>query len=281
VKLLGFSTDMVLAVMRIRPAVEAAVSEEEVRMLVREGERSGALLPRESEMVEAVLGLDRLRVRDLMTPRGEMVWLDVLMSGDEALDVVLQSRHTHFPCHEARRDNLLGVVSVKDLFQQFRGGAALDLRKLCTAPLLVPPTQPAIRLLETFRSAGTHFALVADEYGGITGLITLHDIMEAIIGDFGAAEGETPDAVRREDGSWLVDAMLRIDELVALFPGFPVALPEDREYSTLSGFILHSLGHLPVTGEHFERGGFRIEVVDLDQNRVDKVMIMPPAEADG
>lgn len=276
VRLLGISTDAVLRLLRIRPAPEAAVSEEEVRMLVREGELSGALLPQESEMVEAVLGLDRLRVRDLMTPRGDMVWLDVEMTDDEVLDVVLQSRHTHFPCHEDRRDNLLGVVSVKDLFTRHRMGGPLDLRARCEPPLLVPPSQPAIRLLETFRGANTHFALVADEYGGIAGLITLHDLMEAIIGDFGSAAGDTPNAVQREDGSWLVDAMIRIDELEELFPGLPVEPPEDREYSTLSGFILNSLGHLPVTGEQFERGGFRIEVVDLDRNRVDKVIIHPP-----
>lgn len=274
VVLLGVSTDAVLAFLRVRPAAEEAVSEEEVRMLVREGERSGALLPQETEMVEAVLGLDRLRVRDLMTPRGDMVWLDAEMTDEEMLDVVLQSRHTHFPCHEDRRDNLLGVVSVKDLFTRHRSGKALDVRSLCAEPLLVPPTQPAIRLLETFRAAGTHFALVADEFGGIAGLITLHDIMETIMGDFGVAGTITSEAVQRDDGSWLVDAMIRIDDLLELFPGLPLDPPAERDYSTLSGFILQTLGHLPVTGEHFVTGGYRIEVVDLDRNRVDKVLIM-------
>ncbi|MEX1114465.1 MAG: hemolysin family protein [Akkermansiaceae bacterium] len=276
VRLLGFSTDLVLALLRVRPAAEAAVSEEEVKMLVRESERSGTLIPGESGMVEAVLGLDSLNVRDLMIHRAQIVWLDVEMSWSEACKAALGSRHTHFPVFEDRRDNLLGVVSIKDLFAADHAEHQGDLRPLLTQPLLVPPTQPLNRLLEAFRKSNSTFALVADEFGGIAGLITLHDVMETIIGDFDSPQNSQPDAVEREDGSWLVDAMIRIDEFENLFPDFSLGGEGEREFSTLSGFILQALGHIPITGEHFMVDGFRVEIVDLDRNRIDKVLISRP-----
>ena len=276
VSLLGFSTDLVLVLLRVRPAAEAAVSEEEVKMLVRESERSGTLIPGESGMVEAVLGLDSLDVRDLMIHRGQIVWLDVAMSWSEACKAALGSRHTHFPVFEERRDNLLGMVSIKDLFAADHADHQGDLRPLLTPPLLVPPTQPLNKLLETLRKNDSTFALVADEFGGIAGLITLHDVMETIIGDFESPQNARPDAVEREDGTWLVDAMIRIDEFEDLFPDFPLGGESEREFSTLSGFILQARGHIPTTGEHFLVGGFRVEIVDLDRNRIDKVLITPP-----
>lgn len=277
VKLLGVSTDLVLMLLRVRPATEAAVTEEEVKMLVRESERSGTLIPGESGMVEAVLGLDSLVVRDLMIHRGQIVWLDIEMSWPEACKVALDSHHTHFPVFEDRRDNLLGMVSIKELFATEHAGLDGDLRTLLTQPMLVPPTQPLNRLLEGFRKSNTTFALVADEFGGIAGLITLHDVVETIIGDFDSPQKPEPDAVQREDGSWLVNAMIRINDFQELFPDFTLGNEPEREYSTLSGFILQALGHIPTTGEHFMAGDFRVEVVDLDRNRIDKVLITPPS----
>jgi putative hemolysin len=168
------------------------------------------------------------------------------------------------------------MVSIKDLFAALHAGDESGLKSLLKPPLLVPPTQPLNRLLETFRKSNSTIALVADEFGGIAGLITLHDVMETIIGDFASTKPARPDAVRREDGSWLVDAMIRIDEFEDLFPELPLEAADEREYSTLSGFILQSLGKIPATGDHFTTGGFRIEVVDLDRNRIDKVLIRPP-----
>lgn len=277
VKVLGLSTDFVLALLRVRPAAEAAVSEEEVKILVRESERSGTLIPGESGMVEAVLGLDSLVVRDLMTHRGRIVWMDVQMGWGEICQLALESHHTHFPVFEDRRDNLLGMVSIKDLFAADHGDRPRDLRPLLTPPLLVPPTQPINRLLEMLRKANSTFALVADEFGGIAGLITLHDVMETIIGDFDSPQKSQPDAVQREDGTWLIDAMIRIDEFENLFPEFPLGSVSEREFSTLSGFILQARGHIPITGEHFMADGFRVEIVDLDRNRIDKVLLTPPA----
>jgi putative hemolysin len=277
VNLLGLSTDLVLRLLRVRPAEELAVSEEEVKMLVREGERGGALIAGESEMVEAILGLDSLCVRDLMIQRGKIVWLDAKKSWEETCLAVLRSHHSHFPVFAERRDNLQGMVSLKDLFAAHHAGHEGGLLPLLKPPLLVPPTQPLNRLLETFRKSNSTVALVADEFGGIAGLITLHDVMATIIGDFDAAGTQRPSAARRDDGSWLVDAMIRIDELEDIFPELPMESAEEREYSTLGGFILQTLGKIPTTGDHFTTvGGFRIEVVDLDRNRIDKVLVTPP-----
>jgi len=277
VTLLGLSTDLVLRLLRVRPAEEPAVSEEEVKMLVREGERGGALIAGESEMVEAILGLDSLCVRDLMIQRGNIVWLNANKSWEETCLAVLRSHHSHFPVFAERRDNLLGMIALKDLFAAHHAGHQGGLQPLLKPPLLVPPTQPLNRLLETFRKSNSTIALVADEFGGIAGLITLHDIMETIIGNFDSSRTPRPSAVRREDGSWLVDALIRINELEDIFHGLPTESAEEREYSTLGGFILQTLGKIPVTGDHFTTGGgFRIEVVDLDRNRIDKVLVTPP-----
>jgi putative hemolysin len=273
VKLLGISTEAVLALLRVKPLGEMAISEEEVKMLVREGERNGTLIAGESSMVEAVLELDRLDVRDLMVHREKIVWLDVEMSWGEACEVVLKSRHTHFPVFQRRRDNLLGIISIKDLFAADHADQVGELTPLITPPLLVPPTQPLNRLLETFRKSNSTFALVADEFGGIAGLITLHDVMETIIGDFNSPRDSRPRVVVREDGSWLVDAMIRINDFEDALPDFPLGPEDERDFTTLGGFILQTLGHIPVTGESVHVDGFRVEIVDLDRNRIDKVLI--------
>ncbi len=278
VRLLGLSTDLVLMLLRVRPAASTAVSEEELRMLVREGGSSGTLIEGESEMVEAVLGLDSRIVRDLMIQRGDIVWLNAGKSWSDVCKAALGNRHSCFPVFEGRRDNLLGVISVKDLFAADHTDHEGGIKPLLRSPLLVPPTQPLNRLLESFRSNDTTFALVADEFGGIAGLITLHDVMETIIGDFATLRAPRPGMIERADGSWLVDAMIRTDEFERQFPGFLPDPDDEREYSTLGGFILQTLGHIPITGECFMAGAFQVEIVDLDRNRIDKVIISKVAK---
>jgi putative hemolysin len=252
-----------------------SVSEDDVKLLVREGGKSGALLPEESEMVEAVLGLDRLRVRELMTPRNEIVWLDADTPPDQLTGTILASGHSHFPLFRSRRDNLLGVIDLRDVMRAIHAGESPDLVALAKPPVLVPPTQPVLLLLDTFRKATSTFAVVADEFGGITGVVTMYDAMQAIIGDFQPGENSDDEIVARGVGSWLVDASIHPDDFASHFPGFPSEAPEHRDYVTMNGFILRHLGHIPATGESFEAGDYRIEVVDLDRNRVDKVLVSP------
>ena len=266
--------DALAGLLHLRAAAPETVSEDELKLLVREGGRSGALLPEESEMVEAVLGLDRLRVRELMTPRNDIVWLDAELPTERWLDHLLASGHSHLPMFRNRRDNLLGVIALRDVFAALRAGqSSADLRTLAKPPLLVPPTQPVLKLLDTFRNANATFAVVADEFGGITGVVTLHDAIQAIVGDFQDTASASDEMVERADGSWLVDASVHPDEFSIQFPGFPFAPPEDRDYVTMNGYILHRLGRIPVTGETFEAGGYRIEVIDLDRHRVDKMLV--------
>ncbi|MGC4013063.1 MAG: hemolysin family protein [Luteolibacter sp.] len=272
-RLFGRTADGIVAVLQIKPAEVEAVSEDDVKQIVREGGKSGALLPEESEMVEAVLGLDSLRVRELMTPRGDIVWLDAAAPVNHSFDLMLASGHTRFPLHEGRRDNVLGVVFIQDVFIAQRSGGAVDFKAIARPALMVPPTQPVIRLLETFRTSGSTFALVSDEFGGISGIITIQDAVEAIIGDFQDSPDAEPAVVQRKDGSWLVDASMYFDDILERFPDFPGEEAGERHYVTLNGFILQKLDHLPTTGEILEAGPYRIEVVDLDRNRVDKVLV--------
>lgn len=272
-RLFAQTADGIVAVLQIKPAEMDTVSEEDVKQIVREGGKSGALLPEESEMVEAVLGLDSLRVRELMTPRGDIVWLDAAAPVNHSFDLMLSSGHTRFPLHEGRRDNVLGVVFIQDVFIAQRSGGMVDLKTIARPALMVPPTQPVIRVLETFRTSGSTFALVSDEFGGICGIITMQDAVEAIIGDFQDSPDTEPAIVERKDGSWLVDASIYFDDLIERFPDFPSQGANERHYVTLNGFILQKLDHMPTTGETLEAGPFRIEVLDLDRNRVDKVLV--------
>lgn len=267
--------DITAARLKLHPAAMDSVSEDDVKLLVREGGKSGALLPEESEMIEAVLGLDRLRVRELMTPRNEIVWLDADIPPEQLTGTILASGHSHFPLFRSRRDNLLGVIDLRDVMRAIHAGKTPDLAALAKPPVLVPPTQPVLLLLDAFRKASSTFAVVADEFGGITGVVTMYDAMQAIIGDFQPGENEEEEIVARADGSWLVDASIHPDDFASHFPGFPADEPEHRDYVTMNGFILRHLGHIPATGESFEAGGYRIEVVDLDRNRVDKVLVSP------
>lgn len=267
--------DLMAARLKLHPAAMDSVSEDDVKLLVREGGKSGALLPEESEMVEAVLGLDRLRVRELMTPRNEIVWLDADTPTEQLTSAILDSGHSHFPLFRARRDNLLGVIDLRDVMRAIHAGDTPDLVALAKPPVLVPPTQPVLLLLDAFRKATSTFAVVADEFGGITGVVTMYDAMQSIIGDFQPDENADEEIVARADGSWLVDASIHPDDFASHFPGFPSEAPEHRDYVTMNGFILRHLGHIPATGESFEAGDYRIEVVDLDRNRVDKVLVSP------
>lgn len=272
-RLFGRTADGIAVILQLKPTQIDSVSEDDVKLMVREGGRSGALRPEESEMIEAVLGLDRLRVKELMTLRGDIIWLDVTLPTARLFDLMVNSGHTRFPLHEGRRDNVIGFVTIQDAIRARQAGGEIDFRKLAKPPLMVPPTQPALLLLENFRKSGSTFALVSDEFGGISGLITMRDAIEAIIGDFQASPDDVPTVVRRANGSWLVDASLYFDDLLKHFPDFPDEATDDRSYVTLNGFILQRLDHMPQTGETLEADPYRLEVIDLDRNRVDKVLI--------
>jgi putative hemolysin len=276
VTLLGRSTDLLLALFRIKAEPEVKVSEEEVRLLVREGTRAGIFHPEEPAMVESVMAFDRLPVRDLMTPRAKIIWINVTDSHDTIWHRIVVSAHSTFPVYEGKRDHVLGLVTVKSIYANLAAGAPVNVRDLTTPALIVPASLSATALLERFKRTRKHVALVTDEFGAISGLISLHDIMEAIVGELPApGDRLKPRAVRRDDGRWLVDGLLDVAEFERTVTDFPLHTGPARDYESFAGFIVKHLGHVPLEGESFRYHGYLVEIIDLDGHRVDKVLLLP------
>jgi putative hemolysin len=267
-------TDAVLRLFRVGRSKEATVSDEEVNLLIEQGLTEGVFHEAEKRMVEGVLALDRLHVTAIMTPRPKIVWLDIDDPDEVNWRKIVASGHSHFPVHRGGPDNIVGMLSVKALWANSAAGFQTPMRDLMTKPLFVPETVSGIQLLESFKRSTRHIALVTDEFGTVSGIVTLIDVLEAIVGDLpqrGKPAG--PEASQRADGSWLVDATMAVVDVrellgVSRLPG------EDRgNFQTLGGFIMTHFGRIPKAGEFFEAGGFRWEVVDMDRFRVDKVLV--------
>lgn len=275
VRFLDASTEALLRALRFKPSQQATVTEEEVKGLMLEGLRAGAFEKVESEIVASVLDLDRLLVRDIMTPRPKVIWLNQDDPHDVVWHKIVVSGHSYFPVYEGNRDRVVGVVSVKAIYANLAAGVAVCLKDLMVPPLVVPATQNVLQLVETFKQSGKHLALVADEYGGIAGLVTMNDVMEAMVGDFPSPdERAKPAVLARPDGSWLIDAMIEIERVERALPGLAIGEEAGREYQTLAGYVVKRLGHLPKEGEAFEEQGYVFEVLDMDRHRVDKVLVV-------
>jgi putative hemolysin len=276
VSFLSISTDGLLRVLGFKPEKETTVSEEEVRVLMQEGVRAGAFNKVESHIVHSALEMDQLPVREIMTPRAKVIWLNQDDPHDQIWHKIVVSNHSYFPVYAGNRDHVVGVVSVKAIYANVAAGVGVKLRDVMVAPLIVPESQKVLQLVETFKQTGKHIALVTDEFGGIVGLVTLNDVMEAIIGEF-PTQGERakPEAKKRADGSWLIDAMIDLDSVQRALPGFKFDGGAHSEYQTLAGFVVKQLGHVPKEGETFESQGYVFEVLDMDRHRVDKVLVLP------
>ena len=278
VHLLSISTDAVLRILGIRPVAEPPVTEEEINILIEQGMKAGTFEEAERDMVEHVFRLGDLRVGALMTPRTEIVWLDIDDSPEEIRLKIADSGRSRFPVGQGSLDNILGIVQVKDMLGRNMAGKPIDLKTSLRRPLFVPESTHALKVLELFKQSGIHISLVVDEYGSIQGLVTLNDILEEIVGDIpSVGELEEPLAVQREDGSWLLDGMLPVNDFKEIF-GIK-ELPGEGIYQTVGGFVLMQVGRIPAVGNHFEWGGLRVEVVDMDKNRIDKVLVMPARKA--
>jgi len=274
VYLLTISTDMVSRLFGKAETQESPVTEEEIKTLVQQGTDAGVFEESEQDMVEAVLHLGDKTARSLMTPRTQIVWLDLENRIDQIHEKIIESGYSRFPVGTGSLDDVTGIVQAKDLLTANLAGRPMDLKALVQQPLFVPRTISALALLESFRSSGQHIALVVDEYGGIEGLLTHHDILEAIAGDMPFdAKPSDPKAVQRHDGSWLLDGMLSVDEFKEIF--HVESLPGEKRdaYQTLGGFIFTQMGRVPSVAEHFEWNDLRFEVVDMDGKRIDKVLV--------
>lgn len=279
VRLLTFSSDVVLDVLRIRPSEEPSVTDEEVKTMVRQGAAEGIFEPVEGDMVSRLFRLSDQRAYDLMTPRVDITWLDLDESGADHTLTLLQTGHAQYPVAHGQLDHLAGVVRSRDLLAQCLNKEPLDIVTALLPPLLVPESVPALDLLQHLRREQTEMALVIDEYGGIEGMVTLTDLLEALVGDIASQEAG-PDAIfRRGDGSWLVDGRVAVNDLKELLQRRELPEEDERRYTTLAGFVLFMLGRVPAMGEFFDWEGYRFEVVDMDGARVDRVLIIPPLPA--
>ena len=273
VNFLSRSTAWFLRIAGIRASEEERMSKEEFTVLIREGLVSGTIASDESRMMEGVFGFGKLDAHDIMIPRPRMVWIDVESRHEDVWPLIIRSPQTHFPVYEKDRDNLVGVVSVKDCYAQLAAGIKVSFKHLMRPPLLVPETQKASGTLETFRSSGTHVAFVIDEFGGVIGMVTLIDLMESIVGDVPSREEQLMLTIQeRPDGSWLIDGMFQIGKLGDHLEGFDFTPEEGEEDQTVSGFFGVRLGRVPEELDTIEEGGWKFEIIDVDGMRVDKVM---------
>jgi len=276
VSFLSVSTEGLLRVLGFKPGKEVTVSEEEVRVMMQEGVRAGAFNKVESQIVDSALELDQLPVREIMTPRPKVIWLNQDDPHEQVWHKIVVSNHSHFPVYQGNRDHTVGTVSVKAIYANLAAGAGVNLKDLMIPPLIVPESQTVLQLVEAFKQSGKHIALVTDEFGSMVGLVTLNDVMEAVVGEF-PTQGERakPEAKKREDGSWLIDAMIDLESVEKALPGFKFGGEAHGEYQTLAGFVVKTLGRVPKEGETLEVQGYLFEVLDMDRHRVDKVLVMP------
>jgi putative hemolysin len=274
VQILTLSSEWILRIFGHKPSVGQSVTEEEIKILIEQGTHDGVFDEKEKEIVKSVFRLADREVGVLMTPRLEIVWLDLNASFKENQKKIIENPYSRFPVAQGSLDEVVGVVRAKDLLIQGFSGGKMDPREKMSAPLFIPENAPAMHLLELFKRSRPHLAMVVDEYGGIQGLITLNDILESIVGEI-SSQGQSAetDAVQREDGSWLVDGMMPIDEFKEIFSLGRLPEEESGHYQTLGGFVMMQMGRVPSQADYFEWEGLRIEVVDMDGKRVDKVLV--------
>jgi magnesium and cobalt exporter, CNNM family len=280
VSLLSVSTEIILRLAGVKAVSEPAVTEEEIKILIEQGRESGVFEDVEQEIVERVFRLSDRTVNSLMTHRSEIVWLDIDEPLEENINRMISSGHSNFVVCKGDVDNVLGVLRAKDLRREYATDHSVAIPATLQRPPFVPQGTNALEVVERLRKDKSPVALIVDEYGAIDGMVTLTDVLEAIVGDIPAldAHGE-PEAMQRDDGSWLVDGMVSRDELPMLLD--VDELPnESEDYETVGGMFMSQLGRIPAVGDRFEWPHFRFEVMDTDGHRVDKVLVAPTLEAD-
>ncbi|MCU0842489.1 MAG: hemolysin family protein [Thiobacillaceae bacterium] len=278
VLLLSLSTDTLLRLMGKGKQAAPSVTEEEIHAMLEEGSEAGVIERQEHEMVRNVFRLDERLLGSLMIPRADIVYLDVEQPLEDNLRTVVDSEHSRFPLCRGGLDEVFGIVNTKQLLNATLKGAVVDLAALAQTEVFVPESLTGMELLDHFRATGTQMVLVVDEYGELQGLVTLHDVLESVTGEFTPSDHEDAWAVQREDGSWLLDGLIPIPELKDQLALKAVPEEEKGRYHTLSGMVMWLLGRLPQTGDIATWESWRLEVVDMDGKRIDKVLASPIPE---
>ena len=276
VRVLSGVTDRILALFGALRMKEPQVTEEEINIMMEQGAEAGVFEKHEQAMVARVFRLDDLNVTGVMTPRSEIVTLDLEASPEANIRRILESGHARFPVIRGEPNQVDGIVLTRALFADSIAGKPLDLVSRLVKPLFVPQTLTAMEVVAAFKKHRQTIALVVNEFGDILGLVTLNDIMEALVGDIATVEDEEDrDAVRRDDGSWLIDGSMTTERFKDVV-GIADSLPEEdhHPYRTVAGFVMLQLGRVPQVGDKFQWGPLQVEVLDMDRNRIDKLLVV-------
>jgi putative hemolysin len=268
---LSFSTKIFLKIFMIKEKKEPPVTEDELKYMIDTGSQHGVIEKQEREIMHAVFRFGDRKAHSLMTRRNDVSWIDVNSTKQEILEEIKNTAFTKYPVCNQSFEQIVGMVSVRDILLHVEQGADFDLRKIITEPVYIPEMMPALKVIELFKKQRVHLGLVVDEYGSVEGLITLHDLVENIIGDLPEFEKEEQQIIVRDDKSWLADAEIEIHEVKSVLK--IKHLPGENSYTTLGGFIIYQLNKIPKAGDSFVYAGFRFEVVDMDGSRIDKVII--------
>ena len=264
--------NLVLRAFGLRPGSgeESLHSPEELKLLVRASQDAGILQDAQEEVMVRVLSIGGRRISDIMTPRREIDWVDVDDDPKETLRIIRECRHDHLLVGRGNIDEPLGMIVKQDLLDRVLDGERLDPLAAIRQPIIVHEAMPIFRVLDQFKRTPIRLALIVDEYGGLEGIVTQTDLLEAMAGDMPEVEGEEPDIVERQDGSLLIDGMM---PAYAAFDRLQLhTRPQDRDFHTIAGFALSRLGHLPEVGEQFDYGGWVFEIIDMDDRRIDKLL---------
>lgn len=280
--LLSVSTDSILRLFRVRQAKQPGVTADEIRVMLEQGAEEGVFEPTEHELVTNVLNLDERHVGAVLTPRSNIVYVDIRDSVDTLREKLREQPHSVLPLCDGSLDKVLGFVRSTKVLERFLERGQPDLPSLAEPPLFVPETMTLMKLLEQFKRTHLPIALVVDEFGDVEGLVSFTDVISSIVGDLPMEPGEEPAIVQREDGSWLLDGAVDLDTALRTLEAEAMISDEDRQhFHTLGGLAMVALGRVPRTGDVFERGDYRFEVVDMDGNRVDRILASrrpPPSD---
>lgn len=271
VKLFSISMEFVIKLIGVKKPVEPGVTEEEIKIMIAEGAAIGTFEKTEKDIVVRVFRLGDTRVHSLMTPRTQVDWIDIEDNDEQIWKVITKSNHSRLLVARGSLDNVFGFIYARDVLST-RGQYPLPIEENIQEPLFVPRSQWACKLLEQFQKTKNHIAVVMDEFGGMTGLVSLHDILEQLVGEL-PQEDDNPEIVKRGDSSWLLNGMLSIQEFKETFEIEDMPEEDRDQYQTLGGFVTSYLGSMPKAGEDFEWAGLKFEIIDLDGMRIDKIIV--------
>ncbi|MEZ7891515.1 MAG: hemolysin family protein [Candidatus Wallbacteria bacterium] len=271
------STQLIMNILNLKKAKEASVTEEDIKIMIDQSVAEGELKKTEKDIIDRVFNLDDSDITQFMTHRTNVIWLNTEEDFAVNKNKILSNSYSYYPVCHGKFDDVSGIVSAKEFLAKLNNsnGHEFNYAKNLKQPLFIPESLTVLKVLELFKNSKAHIGLVTDEFGGISGIVTLNDLLEAIVGQFpGAAQPNDPKIVKRADSSYLIDGLISIDEVKPILK--IVEFPHEDQYNTLSGFIMFKLGDIPKTGANFKWEDIYFEIVDMDGKRIDKVLVKLP-----